>query len=341
MPPGEGDLVVGVDAGGSTTRAVVARLDGTCLGWARGPAGNPTSSGPERAHDAITTTAARALAGADADLGRVRLLVVCLAGAQQLLTPATVAAHWGHPALAPRVAVAGDILAMFRSGGPEASGAAVVAGTGSVAARVERGALARTVGGTGWLLGDGGSGFAIGRAVVRAVLAALDGLGPETALTPLLLSGLGLDDEREVAHDARPVVVTRLMGRLYAEPPVGLARLAPTAFAASSAGDAVAAAILDDAERRLATLVDTVRTGPDDEPLVLGGSVLHQVLARSGDGPLRAALAGATVRTAADGALGATAEALARLAGTDGEVPADAHARLTATLAEVRARVSS
>ena len=336
------DLVVGVDAGGSTTRAVVAAADGTCLGFARGLAGNPTSSGSEAAHDAIVGAATEALARAGADLGRVRLLVVCLAGSQGLVTPASVAARCGDPGLEAHVAVAGDILAMFRSGGPEASGAAVVAGTGSVAARIGRGRLVRTVGGTGWLLGDDGSGFAVGREVVRAVVADVDGVGPPTGLTPLLLEELGIADDRHV-EDARPVVVARLMEALYAGPAVGLARFAPLAFRADGDDDAVAGRSLDGADRSLAALVHAVRTGPDGEPLVLGGSVLARMVERSSrvGGPLHGVLEGAAVRAADDGALGATAEALARLADADGAVPADVHDRLVATLPAVRAVASA
>lgn len=85
-----------------------------------------------------------------------------------------------------RIALAGAI--------PNMVGVVVIAGTGSIAFGMnERGESAR-VGGWGFLLGDEGSGYDIGRQALIAVGKESDGLGPKTALTPLVLQSLNVED---------------------------------------------------------------------------------------------------------------------------------------------------
>ena len=72
-----------------------------------------------------------------------------------------------------------------------------------MAARIRGGRLDRVVGGKGWLLGDAGGGFWIGHAVARAVVASLDGQGPDTALTDLVLEALGIEADTGTHSRAR------------------------------------------------------------------------------------------------------------------------------------------
>ncbi|MFB9376310.1 N-acetylglucosamine kinase [Kineococcus gynurae] len=289
------DLLLALDAGGTSTRALLLRSDGTVLGRGRSGAGNPTSAGSERALASVAAASAEAVTGADP--ARVSLAVLAMAGEQHLLGAADLRSALGvGPAT--EVRVVSDVLAMFRSGADEPTGAAVVSGTGSNAARVEDGVVVRAVGGAGWLLGDGGSGFAIGHAIVRAVVAAEHGLGPRTSLAGPVLAGVGGDYAGLVRHT-------------YAERPVALARLAPLAFE-HAATDAVAAAVVAAAQDDLAALIARV-AGPGD-PLVVGGSVAHHGLlapGRSRTPALTDALRGLDLRSARDGAQGAAVAALA------------------------------
>ncbi|MHC5905222.1 hypothetical protein ACVNF4_15160, partial [Streptomyces sp. S6] len=73
----------------------------------------------------------------------------------------------------PPITIHSDIEAAFAGApGHPTDGLALIAGTGSVAARVRGRVLTATSGGDGWLLGDDGSGFWIGRRAVRAALRA-------------------------------------------------------------------------------------------------------------------------------------------------------------------------
>ena len=235
-----------------------------------------------------------------------------------------------HPGIASGLAAAGvvapyvvesDLLAMYCAGTPEPDGYGLVAGTGAAAIRVRGGAVETSADGMGWLLGDEGSGFWIGHQVARAVVADLDGRGMPTALTPLVLDALGVADG--------PESVSRLVGAVYADRPVHLARLAPLAFAVGD--DATAAAIVEGASQALAHTLASVLDDGIEGPLVLGGSVLlhQQSLAAS----VGASYPARPVITVADGTAGAAALAL-RNHGV--VVDRDVFARIAATLAALR-----
>lgn len=326
-------MVLAVDAGGSGTRAVVVEPDGTCRGYGTGPAGNPTSAGPDDAVRAVAGAARGALLQAQRSVAAVGTVLVAMAGSRHLTPPRLLADALGLPEGDGQVRVVSDVLAMYHSGAVEPAGCAVIAGTGSVAARVEEGELVRVFGGSGWLLGDGGSGFAIGRRVVRAVVAELDGLAPTTALTDLLLADLGIVRDESLVR-GRSGALDQLITRLYEERPVALARFAPLAFAVPE--DVVAAAVVERAQDEVAGLVRAGR-GRSTAPLVLGGSVMLRGLlapGRSVSPALEEALAGADVRHVRDGVVGAAVAGL-RQAGH----PLDPAVlgRVRSSMAEVRA----
>ena len=258
-------MFIAGDAGGTSTRAVAIDATGNVLGYGRSGGGNPTSAGIEGAVASIGAAVERATAGLAAD--EVESVAVAMAGEQTAAFTSQLTERLGRLGLGPAV-LQPDLLAMFHSGTYRPEGYGLIAGTGSIAARIRDGALHRVVGGKGWLLGDAGSGFWIGHRVARAVVAALDGQGPPTTLTPLMLEAMGIADEPE-----RPAV-RGLVSVLYARRPVQLAEFAPLAFAAAAADDPVAREILAEGATALADLLHTVREPGLTGPVVVGGSAL-------------------------------------------------------------------
>lgn len=121
------------------------------------------------------------------------------------------------------------------------SGVALMAGTGVACLAVDATTGAhRSVDGAGYLIGDEGGGFWIGRHGVRAALRAHDGRGPATALTRTIGERLG--------------DLEGLAARVHAGPrPVDtIAQQAVAVLEAADAGDEVAAAIVATAAARLA-----------------------------------------------------------------------------------------
>jgi glucosamine kinase len=335
---------LGIDAGGTSTRAVVVDPAGHCLGHGRSGSGNPISSGPHVAAASLREAAEQALAAAGLPGSAVGSTSVAMAGGSRIAEDDEVAATIGGALLAAGVhaslAVEPDLLALYFSGTHEPSGYALVAGTGAAAVRVVEGEVVATCDGLGWLLGDGGAGFWIGREVVRAVCADLDGRGPSTALTPLLLEAAPNTDpdtsEPVAPGGGRAPALRHLVRQLYAVPPVHLARFAPLAFAAAdSADDEVAADIIARAGASLTRTLAAVLLPDLDGPVVLGGGVLvSQGLV--GD-VVRASLVAtrrrAPVVAVTDGLVGAAVLALRRSGVT---VDAATFATVTDSLARLR-----
>jgi N-acetylglucosamine kinase-like BadF-type ATPase len=318
--------LVAVDAGGTSTRAVVVRPPGQCVGYAVAGSGNPTAVGAETAVASVAESVMAALRGAEVPGTRIRLVAVAMAGAGTTSVAAQIRRRLAGIGLDAPLVPESDLLATYFSGTHRPDGYAVIAGTGAGAIRVEDGRQAAVADGLGWLLGDEGSGFWIGQRVVRAALADLDGRGPATALMPLLLARLGVPAPSD-AGDRKPIIA--VLRALYAGPPVRLADYAGLVFEAD--GDATADRILDDAAAALARTLAAVRSPAVQGPVVFGGGIL-------GRGPriaarLAAASGAEEVHAVADGAVGICVLAL-RHFGT--HVDAAVFQQLTASLAAVR-----
>ncbi|TAM69351.1 MAG: hypothetical protein EPN48_08225 [Microbacteriaceae bacterium] len=156
-----------IDAGGTTTRAVVLDSRGHALGYGRAGSGNPTASGIDDAAAAVLTAAQRALRSDATPTDSTSSVLIALAGFESERFRRAVTDLIAGVGFRGGVAIESDLAGMFFSGTYRADGYGLIAGTGAVAARIERGELVRVAGGAGWLLGDSGSGFWIGHRVAR------------------------------------------------------------------------------------------------------------------------------------------------------------------------------
>jgi glucosamine kinase len=206
-----------------------------------------------------------------------------------------------------RLAIASDGLTSLLGALGRDDGAVVAAGTGAVAV-ARRGERLAKVDGWGALLGDAGSGFAIGRAGIDLALREADGRGGSAALLR--------------AAERRYAPVPELSERIYAAevPTRAVAAFAADVAASAQEGDEGALAILADAAAELAStacaaLAHLFETG---EPAVVSyagnvfraGPVLLEPFSRAVAAkrpgtevrpPAADALAGAAILAAEDG----------------------------------------
>ena len=152
-------------------------------------------------------------------------------------------------------------------GAMDTPGIALIAGTGSIAfGRNAAGETARS-GGYGHLIDDGGSGYALGRDALSAVVRALDGRGKETALTKAVFDLLGIS--------SLPEIVTFVYGKDTDKSKI--ARLSLSVVECAGAGDQAAIEILRRGAAELAELVAAVQRKLDLSgcPVALLGGVLN------------------------------------------------------------------
>lgn len=246
-----GRIVVGVDGGGTGSRALVMDGAGEELARAAGPPGLVDPRHPEAVLSAVVETTRAALEEAGVT-GPPAVVWAALAGVGRPETREAVEAAAAELELAERIRVGTDVEAAFHDAFGDRPGVLLLSGTGSVAwGRGEDGKVAR-VGGWGALLGDEGSGYALGLEALRAVARSVDERTAGTRLAPRILTRVGLDD----VQDLVPWVALATKGEVAA--------LAPVVLQSAEEGDATAQEILHHATLHLHDHVDTLleRLGP-------------------------------------------------------------------------------
>ena len=230
--------VLGIDAGGTKTVCLLADDQGQIVAEARRSGANLQAVGELEVEKVLHEVMEEALG----DRGIVPA-AICLgiAGVDRPDDSATIRGimrRIGHKA---RVVVVNDALVALEAGAPGQPGIVVISGTGSIAyGRNAKGEAARS-GGWGYVLGDEGSGYWIGRAALRAVLREADRRGPATALSPMLLAHFGVSQAPQLIHH---VYNTNLK-------PTAIGALATCVQSAFSQGDPVAVGILRGAANEL------------------------------------------------------------------------------------------
>jgi N-acetylglucosamine kinase-like BadF-type ATPase len=146
-------------------------------------------------------------------------------------------------------------------------GVSVTVGTGVACLALPRVGEPHVLGGHGFLLGDDGGGYWIGREAIRASLRAHDGMAPATALGTLVERRLG-------PLEGLPTRLHRT-----SHPVNEIAQLAPEVLAIADADDPVAAGIASATVRELVALIAaaarSIDPGDGRVPVALGGRLVE------------------------------------------------------------------
>ncbi|CAN5876096.1 N-acetylglucosamine kinase [soil metagenome] len=290
--------LVGIDGGGTRTTVVVAEEGGREILRRTGAAGLVDPRQPAESAAELVLLVRQALSETALDAPPAALCAG-LAGVGNLEEREVVRSTLAAASLAQRVHVISDgeiALEGAFLGGP---GILLIAGTGSVAyGRGEDGRIERC-GGWGMLVGDEGSGYAIGRGALAAALRAVDGRGANTWLLPTFLEHLGLSGPRGIPPWA---------GRAEKRE---IAALVPQVVRVAEEGDGVARELLQREARELAqhAIALVHRLGPwsAEPPAVFFGGVFgSRIFAQLVHGAILAELPGIKLREpAADAVAGA------------------------------------
>jgi glucosamine kinase len=257
------DLVVGMDAGGTKTRAFAVTRAGDIVGRGAGGGANLLSSPDPQG--SIAAALREALAGRVPDA-----VVLSCAGGERAADRAKGRAILAS-LLGPEVAVevTHDAKAALYAGNPAGCGVVLISGTGSIAyGRNDQGVEARC-GGWGYLVGDEGSAVWIGQEGLRAASYDHDGRGSPTTITRHLFEDLDATDFNEV--------LPLLYGKPHPSPAILAAtRAVARAFAEN---DGIAVNIVQRGARLLAGMAATVahRLLLEGGPVYLSGGAFENV----------------------------------------------------------------
>lgn len=238
------EFVLGVDGGGSGTRCSVVRLDGLFIASGTGGPSNPITVGVDESRNNIMRAVKEVIE--KTGIGGFKASVLGIAGTDrsklkdELIN--TLPDSLGEKE------IVSDAKSALAGATACRHGVIVVAGTGSIVyGENQRGETARA-GGWGWRLGDEGSGYTIGRDAIISILRAFDGRGPDTDLTQIVLSKLGLNR------------VEAIIDWAYSESrePRDFARLVPTVMEVAKKGDEVANLVLAEAGGELGLVAQAV-----------------------------------------------------------------------------------
>lgn len=233
---------IGVDLGGSGTRAALADDTGQVLATGRGPTGlhgdNPTS-----ARRAMATALEMALAPMRQLVGG-KSCAVC-AGTRGLSIPdrrELLLLELKEQLPGAEVRVTNDAIIAFWGGLAGGEGIGVVAGSGSIAFARDRHGREGRAGGWGYILGDEGSGYWLGQQALLTYIRGLEGRSPHGPLWQAIARALGL------------TTITDVLAWFYGgqNQVERLAALAPVVSEAAEAHDQAALDILAQAGRSLA-----------------------------------------------------------------------------------------
>jgi N-acetylglucosamine kinase-like BadF-type ATPase len=265
-------VIVGVDGGGTHTRIVAADLETGRLAFVHHPGTNPQTADAQDVTNVIASgilqawdqlvmnrptpgaqdgdgTADRGNANASAAGAAFTAAGVCaaLAGAGRPVSAERMRALLESTLPAARVEVVTDAAAALAAYAGSGAGAVLLAGTGSIALAQDGKGSAWRVGGYGYLAGDEGSGFWVGRAGLAAAFRAFDGRGPGTSLLPAALAAF------------RAAGPPELLDRFYASgaPVRDIASFAGTVLDLQ-ATDPVAGRIVEEALAEHAALVEAL-----------------------------------------------------------------------------------
>ncbi len=255
----------GIDGGGTKTEAVLCDERGHILLHKTISATNPNDVGIHTAVDRLRGLLADAHAYLmQAGISQDTLNVFCgIAGALNHKENLTCGLQTSFPK--DRIEVSSDALNLLSSELYDGDGCCLICGTGSVCF-VRHGAKMTRIGGWGYLLDRSGSGYAMGREALEAVLRSHDGRGDATLLTGAVseqLGGYPWDKLTEIYEGGKAFI----------------ASFAPCVLRCADEGDRIAFEILFRQSLYLAECLEAAyqMIGAWEKPLeaVLGGGLLR------------------------------------------------------------------
>ena len=168
-----GKLWIGIDGGGTKTTAVIGDESGHLLAVAKGSSGNLTAISTEQLYTLINELIDQLLIKTGAAFTDVEMVFAAMAGADRQAEQQKIYEAFKQSPVLEKLKIQSDIHAALAAGTWGREGTLIISGTGAIIFGYEQQKTFR-VGGWGYLLGDEGSGYHLGKLAIRSVLKAND-----------------------------------------------------------------------------------------------------------------------------------------------------------------------
>lgn len=261
-------LVVGVDGGGTGTRAVIMDHQQRVLGQGHAGPSNPLRVGIAKAAQSVREAIDRACAEAAVHRDDISMATIGLAGVRRKDIHHCTLEKLNQCLKEIRsieLLPDGDIALHGATDGD--AGLVVIAGTGSICCGRNRQGKQASAGGWGPIVGDEGGASWIARKALQAMAHGADGRGPATAITNAALKYFKVEN----ADDLSTAIYSPTMTNDQ------LAGFAREVVRSARTGDEVAIEILNDAGRELANaaiaVIRKLRMEKESFPIAYVGGV--------------------------------------------------------------------
>lgn len=251
--------VIGMDSGGTKTETLVVDEQGHILFRDISAGGNVLDIGFEEGERRMTDILNRIQ---EAVPGEASALFGSYAGSANT-RPFLVEVVKKHTQI-PHVRIESDAICIITGTlGKEQDGCSLICGTGcSLIIRLD-GKNAFHIGGRGYLIDTGGSGYELGREALRYAFRAQEGRGDQTVLNELLMKRLGKSLQESMVE-------------IYAGGRAKIASFAGLVFEGHAMGDRVCHQIIDQESTKLAELTWAAERHFEGEfPVVMNGGIFR------------------------------------------------------------------
>lgn len=251
-------MLIGIDAGGTKTDIVLCDLKGNIINRVMCEKSNPIDIGIEKCVDVILKGVDEVSSGEDCN---IKSIFAGISGGSTGENKKLIYSMLSEK-LPEGVKLLNDsdAISALNSGIGLSDGAVVISGTGSVGYYRKNNEIIR-IGGYGYLLDKGGSGYDFGRDALYYSLSELDKRGEKTVITQMV--------EEITKGTVKNLDIIYEKGKAY------IASFAPIVFKAYRMGDTVAEKIIDDNAKEYAKIFERIAeiSGNAVCKVVLSGSM--------------------------------------------------------------------
>jgi len=240
--------VIGVDGGGTKTELVLVDISGNYIGRAKVGSSNYQGIGGEKLKETLLEGFSQLMKSTNVIDQKIDHIFLGLAGAGRESDRKEIKALFNNTEFQDKISVDSDAIVALAGAFGTAPGIIIISGTGSICfGKSSEGKVVRS-GGWGYLLGDEGSGYYIGRKATMAALKDFDGRGDKTKLRSALEQHFNLTSIELII----PQIYQNKIDR------IAIAQLAPIVFEYANNGDGVAEEIIRQTGRELGKLAKAV-----------------------------------------------------------------------------------